>query len=356
MMKKAEMAFVRALCSFYSDSLNEEMLNYATPEVLGFLFYNRMQSVAYGHLKQKDLLGGLNREFRNSLKAAYDYNISVNYSYFQCVDWINDLLRRSNCQFAMLKGALLCKIYPEGYRTSNDIDLLISPEEVTFVGETLKREGFRQGYIRNSNFIPASRMEIISSKMMRGETVPYIKKVDLPGMEYLEVDINFSLDYKSGKEDVLQEFLNTAQEVNFRGMSVTTLKEKDFFLHLCCHLYKEATTLPWIQMKRDMSLYKFCDIYMLLETMTKEDIQDIYEHAIRFGLEKICAFTMLYTASLFDQKTPIVKNLAESVLWNDKQIMHQVFDPKGKKQLIYTEEDLVKRFFCDSRESLLMEE
>ena len=27
--------------------------------------------------------------------------------------------------------------------------------------------------------------------MMRGETVPYIKEVDLPFMKYLEVDINF---------------------------------------------------------------------------------------------------------------------------------------------------------------------
>lgn len=32
--------------------------------------------------------------------------------------------------------------------------------------------------------------------MNRGETVPYILEADYPFMKFLEVDINFSLDYK----------------------------------------------------------------------------------------------------------------------------------------------------------------
>ena len=81
----------------------------------------------------------------------------------------------------MLKGAVLCKKYPKGYRTSNDIDLLVCPERVTQIGKALIKEGFRQGDIRNGTFIPASRKEIIESRMTRGETIPYIKEVNLPG-------------------------------------------------------------------------------------------------------------------------------------------------------------------------------
>ena len=44
-----------------------------------------------------------------------------------------------------------------------------------------------------------------------------------------------------------------------------TLDDAGFFIHLCAHLYKEATTLPWIEMHRDMTLYKYCDIHMMLE-------------------------------------------------------------------------------------------
>ena len=57
------------------------------------------------------------------------------------------------------------------------------------------------------------------------------------------------------------------------GISVNILGDEDFFLHLCAHLYKEATTLPWIEMHRDMTLYKYCDIYIIpyIEGMTLED-------------------------------------------------------------------------------------
>ena len=52
-------------------------------------------------------------------------------------------------------------------------------------------------------FIPAARREIIESRMTRGETVPYVKEVGLPGMRFLEVDINFSLDYKNSRDGIL---------------------------------------------------------------------------------------------------------------------------------------------------------
>lgn len=100
--------------------------------------------------------------------------------------------------------------------------------------------------------------------MMRGETVPYIKEVNLPGMQFLEVDINFSLDYKPGNVDLLEEMLNNSIVAKLGEYEVHTLRHEDFFVHLCSHLYKEATTLPWVEMMRDMTLYKYCDMYMLL--------------------------------------------------------------------------------------------
>lgn len=113
-----------------------------------------------------------------------------------CIRYITEVLSKCSCTYAMLKGALLCRCYPEGYRTSNDIDLLVHPSDVTLIANALSAAGFRQGSVRNDRFIAATRQEIIESKMMRGETVPFIKEMNLPGMKYLEVDINFFLDYK----------------------------------------------------------------------------------------------------------------------------------------------------------------
>lgn len=180
MMNKNEKELFKSLCSYKSESFNESLLDAATPAVLGHLFFNRMQAIAYGTLEKHGLLGKVNREFRNSLKGAYEQNREKNKSFFRCAEYIEDILSRCGCLYAMLKGAYLCKRYPEGYRTSNDIDLLVHPSDVTEIGNVLSEAGFRQGNVRGGKFVPASRKEIIESKMLRGETVPYIIEVSLP--------------------------------------------------------------------------------------------------------------------------------------------------------------------------------
>ena len=49
------------------------------------------------------------------------------------------------------------------------------------------------------------------------------------------------------------------------GCGLYTLSLPDFILHLCAHLYKEATVMAWVEMGRDQSLYKYADLYLLTE-------------------------------------------------------------------------------------------
>ncbi len=187
---------------------------HATPEVLGLLFENRTQAAAYKTLKDNGLLGKVNREFRNSLKQAALFNEKLNSDFYGCISFVSELLSACNVNYAMLKGAYLCGKYPAEIRTSNDIDLLINPVDVGLVGTKLKAAGFKQGYIQNEEFIPATREQIISSKMSRGETVPYIKEIKLPFIKYLEVDINFSLDYKNSNTAEFEKMLYRIVEKN----------------------------------------------------------------------------------------------------------------------------------------------
>lgn len=348
-MKENEKKLFKALCKFKDNELDEALLSYATPAVLGQLFFNRMQGIAYGNLKKHGLLGKVNREFRNSLGAAFEQNRLKNQSFIECVAKVANILSADDCRVAMLKGAFLCAHYPKGYRTSNDIDLLVLPKDVTRVGRLLSSAGFRQGNIRNGVFVPASRMEIIESKMMRGETVPYIKEINLPYMKYLEVDVNFSLDYKNGDTDVLSALMERTCTREEYGIKIPTLEQHDFFLHLCTHLYKEATTLPWIEMRRDMTLYKYCDIYLLLSEMSKEDIIQIFDRAQKLGLEQICAYTVLETMNLFDLTDDLTFNKATEVLKKAPDFCLQVVSPKDKKRLVYQTVDATERFFLENR-------
>lgn len=354
-MNQKEKMLFKGLCSFKKERFNESLLEAATPEVLGQLFFNRMQAVAYGTLKKHRLLGKVNREFRNSLKNAYMQNKEKNESFFNCVMYLETVLAQVDCLYAMLKGAYLCRSYPLAYRTSNDIDLLVHPKDVTEIGNVLLNAGFKQGNIRNGKFEPATRKEIIESKMMRGETVPYIKEVNLPWMQFLEVDINFSLDYKPGKIDVLKEFLEYSLVEVLPGYRVRTLRKDDFFVHLCAHLYKEATTLPWVEMMRDMTLYKYCDIYMIIEDAPMEYVDFFFKRATEFRMDKICAFAVLQMSELFDIQNTYAVEIAQGILKNEPDFIHKVISPKEKKEYVYTEKDIANRFFSECRKTLLQE-
>lgn len=352
-MTKREKNLFKYLCSFKSDKFDEGLLSAATPAVLGQLFFNRMQAVAYGTLKTNGLLEKVNREFKNSLKSAYEQNIEKNRSFFKCVQHLEKVLKNCKCKYAMLKGAYLCKLYPDGYRTSNDIDLLVCPNDVTEIGNALLNDGFRQGNLRNGKFEAATRREIIESKMMRGETVPYIKEVGLPGMRFLEVDINFSLDYKPGDTDLLKEMIGNTQIKKIENLSVRTLRDDDFFVHLCSHLYKEATTLPWIEMMRDMTLYKYCDIYMLLCDSDKKQVDFLFNRAKELDMAKVCAFAVLQMSKLFKFENKYATSIAKDLLKDDTEFIHTVVSPKEKKKYVYSEKNITKRFFADERKSLL---
>ncbi len=354
-MNEKEKKLFQELCKFKNTDLNTELVSHASAAVLGNLFFNRMQGVAYDVLKRCGMLGKVNREFKNALAYAYEQNAIKNKSFFECISMLSSAISKLDFKVALLKGAYLCAYYPEGYRTSNDIDILIKPENVSKMGNLLQSMGFNQGHIRNGCFEPASRREIIESKMMRGETVPYIKEVSLPYMKYLEVDINFSLDYKNSESDIVSELLERACRKDINGISISTLEDSDFFLHLCAHLYKEATTLPWIKMKRDMTLYKYMDIYMLISEMSNENILKVFERSKELGLEQICAYAISEAAEIFDIKTSFAYKLASEILVKAADFKLTVISPTEKKLFIYEEADAFKRFTMDDRITNLRE-
>ena len=144
------------LCDYIKpdvDYLKYGLPKHATESVLGQLFFNRMSSIAYGVMLENDLLENVNREFRNSLKYSYIQNKQKNESFYKCVKNLSNVLIDYKDKYSMLKGAVLCKEYPAGYRTSNDIDLLVRQEDITTIGELLIKHGFKQCYIKNDVFI-----------------------------------------------------------------------------------------------------------------------------------------------------------------------------------------------------------
>lgn len=355
-MTQLEKQLFLNLCSFITpdkDTINHLISKgAATPELLGQLFVNRMAGVAYGVLEKTELLTNVDREFRNSLKSAYVLNERLNEDFFGCLNYISNQLDGCGVQYALLKGAYLCGKYPIGFRTSNDIDVLVKSEDVGKISAKLKIAGFKQGYLRNNKFVEATRKQIIESKMTRGETVPFIKEIKLPYIKHLEVDLNFSLDYKNSDDASIKRMLDRTKTITFKNTKVRTLCADDFLIHLCAHLYKEATTVPWIKMKRDMTFYKYSDIYMLVNEMSDEAQKNLIAKAKEKGLEKELAYCINSINSFFDVSAT---TLVEYMNNRDNSDLNYVIAPTENKLYFYTEKDIAKRFFTKDRTKLLSE-
>ena len=357
-MREEEKKLFWELCRF-RDSSPERLqklltVRANTPAVLGHLFSNRMAGVAYGVLRDSGMLQAAGREFRAALKNAWEQNLWRNESYCRCLSLLADTLRDCEDRYAMLKGAYLCGWYPEGMRTANDIDILVMDRDIAAMDECLQQAGFRQGYIGDGRFTPATREEIITSRMMRGETVPYVRRMNLPFCEYMEVDLNFSLDYKRAKGEEIAGWLANAQTVSSGGCTIRTLDRQDFLLHLCCHLYKEAATWPWVEMRRDMTLYKFCDIYALIHDWKEADFQALEQRISRREAGTACFYALSLTKALFSEEAPALEVFLKRIAPpKPDALLKTVIDPATKRVYAYPEMTAEERFFAEDRTTLL---
>ena len=349
--------FFLNLCSFSSAGraeIEKNISNCMTPEVLGLLYANRMQTAAYKVIEKFELLDLLNPEVKRALKNSYMSDLMINDSYTQCVDELSQVLSHFEKKYAVLKGAVLSRKYPRGCRNSNDVDILVSSDDISELGNILTENGFVQGYVRNGEFYKASRKEIISSKMMRGETVPYVKEVGKPLFKYFELDLNFSLDYKSGADNVKEMLMHT-NSVKTSGGKILTLQPLFFFIHLCCHLYKEMTTLPWIKIKKDMTLYKFLDISEFLRNIDGGTLFNLYHIAKNLGVLNECSCAILWTCSMLHVNSAFAASNAAAWLRGNEDLLHTVVSPGDNKKYIYSEKRIAERFFLRDRISNLIE-
>ncbi len=325
--------------------------------VLGQLHMHRMAGAAYYVLRHHGLLGKLNREFRSSLWAVYQYNQLRNEAYANALSMLADILKDADFTYAVLKGSVLLSMYPSGIRTSNDVDLLVSRKDISKVVECFQAQGFVQGFIRNEKIVEASRREIINAQLNRGEIIPFVKRVGWQGLPFLEVDINVSLDEKaSGDTEVIDVMLQERSSfmVN-QEKNMYTLKSQDFLIHLCVHLYKEATIFQWVEMGRDLSVYKFLDIYLYYRSYAEEQWDKVLVKRIQdFKLEIPCYYALYYTGKLFDSAIfdGILKSIGEFNVYKD--ILNRVYNPVNKKWYSYSV-DFMHRLFDADREQQLEE-
>lgn len=360
---KKEYELVVELCKFVRP--NEDKIKFLLEQkpdmayVLGLILINRMGGIAYETLQKTGILAKTNREFQSTLRAIYTANVERTIAYKDSLTDLSGVLAGIPIRYAVLKGAYLCGVYPIGLRTSNDIDILVNKDDIAVISERLLARCFKQGYVKNELFVPATRAEIISSRMNRGETVPFISKLGNPKMKYMEIDVNFSLDFQVKDEaGAVRSMLRKAEPLIKTGNGcLYTLCQEDFIIHLCAHLYKEATTYPWVSAGRDLSLYKFSDLYLLYENnifASEESIQSLTNRIRDVGQEKECYYSIRNFCTLYGIQDKRIETLLSNLSIPDMSFMNRIY--RADKKMYYQfHMDYVSWFFCPNRVDELQE-
>lgn len=260
---------------------------------MGFCDFHRLSGYLAGKLEKYNLPPQVKRHFG----IQKEYQAYRQEHLFRAAKEIESALVRENIAHAFLKGtALSGTLYERGERGSNDIDILISSQDVGRAGKLLESLGFAQGLYRNGKLERFSRKEILSRRMNRGETAPYLKLTGDKLLPFIEIDLNFSLDWLPSSDiGAVDRFLrNTTLLEN----GLTGLTPSYCFMFLCMHLYKEATVLSMVQRSKDIELYKYLDIYKLFPQI---DVPGFRALAEELGIEKECNYALYHTKRLFPE-------------------------------------------------------
>jgi hypothetical protein len=305
--------------------------------LLGDICINRIGGIAYKNMNKLKNFRVL-KEFKTTIEAVYKDNIRKTESFKKNIKYLSQIFKDVNFNYAFLKGSFLTtKLYESGYRTSNDIDILINENDITNCQNVLLNNGFVQGeYKKDVGIIPANRREILMSRMNYGETIPFVKMIE---DEPVNIDLNFSVDFKpAGQSQIVSELLMNTIEVEFENVCFKTLNRIDFLIHLCCHLYKEATTINWVRSNRDLQLYKFSDINIFFhECILKEDFQNIVKCIAEFGVEKECYYTFENASVIYPNLKKIegFEKMLNDIKPKDIKFMKQIYDPMDKNVYEY---------------------
>ncbi|MCD1258651.1 nucleotidyltransferase family protein [Paenibacillus athensensis] len=321
-------------------------------EVLGHLVYNRTAGIAY-HTLRKASVPFFNREFEFGLFLINEIQAQRTKSHRVYITKIAQAMNESGIPHAFLKGSILAhSVYPIGCRISSDIDILLRASDLTACGKVLKDLGFIQGFHdENTNeVIPATRREILNHRMNYGEVVPYRKTINEPGINLIEIDINFSLDWVAqGTEQAVDNFIQQAEGYEFEeNLKISSLPKEYFLAHLCVHLFKEAAVLNWVDYQRDLGLYKFVDIYGFLTDPTiKVDWNKFIAIINENNIVNESYYALEYTRTFFPVLNEIESFIAalNSIKPQDTEYLNQVVDPTNSSIVYEYNQDLLTRFF-----------
>ena len=216
-----------------------------------------------------------------------------NFRYTFCRQIFKEL---SCIPYAIIKGAALSeKIYGKPYyRSSGDIDLLVSPNHIDHVTKILKQNGFIQGRVNNDRIEKYTREELLYHKLYTHQLASFEKKTDFLLCPFVNIDVNFDVLWGEAdlKIDMEEYLLHTEKRIVF-GVEVFGLSPVYEFIALCLHHYKDMNSI-YLLAERGLCLNEFFDIYYYLINV-KPDLDELSEITEYYHVKEYVYYCIFYT-------------------------------------------------------------
>ncbi len=227
--------------------------------------------------------------------------IERNKAYFEELKTIRRILEDNQVIAVPTKGGwLIPNLYGNnGTRTIGDIDFLVKKEDTKKIKLIMNENGYIQSEYDNNDrkLIHISKEKEVLWRTRKTNLFAFKKQVDNPYVGYFVFDFCFNLDILSDKDPIPEMF----SRLNTDEGDLKYLSDIDFFIHLCVHLYKEATDAVCILHSTDLNLIKFCDVReFILQKMSKEKLRKAIDLINTYKLQKPIYFTLHFLREIYN--------------------------------------------------------
>lgn len=274
--------------------------------LIGLAIRHKVLPLISKHILKLSEGSNLSMQYKRFFEFSYLGNKKRNQALFNELAIVLDHFNNKGIDAIPLKGLVLTPlVYNDfGIRTLNDLDFLITLDLKSKVSNELKEIGYRMGkydYFAKE-FTPLSRKEELLWKMYAGNLFPHVKKVASEYLNYIEVDFSYDVDLNKNY-NASKLLLESSVSTQLLGIRTKILSDLDFLIHICIHLYKEATNVQWILLHADLNLIKFCDLReYTIYISEKLDWTQLGLRAKELGAEEALFYSYYYLDFIYGEK------------------------------------------------------
>ncbi|OBZ14218.1 hypothetical protein A8L34_09665 [Bacillus sp. FJAT-27264] len=315
---------------------NESLLELAYQHDVGLLIGDRMQ---------------LNRSQRLANNILKQKNLKRYHENFVHFDPVAVEFENSNVEYVTTKGVYAAKTayIDEGYRRSDDLDVIIKREDYSKVREILHAQGYIQGIYNSTTKTVKefSRQQELFYLSYTQQSAPFLKETGDDLVPVVNLDLNFHIFWDESEAWDISKLLSNSQILNYKGFKVRTFQDEYMLLHMCIHAYFDMNSVYILYKSYAYRLKYFADIYGFIKR-SKVSWSRFRSVCIDNKVEKYIMYILYYTALVFQDDSLLTITGLEM----PSEVFLNRFGLENEGSFIW-EESFLERLFNTDRDILL---